>query len=575
MPRALQGDPQGGLRPLRVSILTRILGVLIAVVFVAVLMSNVLEARLTTSALDEESREAVQSQLRVLSSAFEQRQRTLTLVLRAYAERLFAQGLIQSGQSNALETDLARVATSLRLDMLVLTDLQGNTLAGTGPSLNPAELSRLAASQPSSGSRLIAMGQSRHLQVVAVPVGSAGLSLLAGNAFDDALAYTLRGHLGGSGEVILVADGRVSGSTLPGPLAEPPGAGGGESWLPSGPVGYEGAGEALLVAYAQLVDGGPQQISSALGVAMADPVAPLNEELSRVRIITSLVLAALAVAIGWILFRSITKPLVRLSKTARRISEGDLDATFTAERNDEIGSLADSLQKMTSELKATAARLQSAAKRVMAAQEEERHRLARDLHDGMQQRLVGLAIKIRRAEHAAAENQTAALGELAAEAEDAAFALQEIGRGIYPSVLADQGLAAALRSSAARLPMTVSIDISPGAEGARLGTEIEGTLYFVALEVMNNAQKHAPEAHLELRLVLEAGAVILTVADDGPGFDPDGPSVGSGLQGISDRIAAVGGEAVIESRPGAGTRITFKVAVDAPAGSQAVPDSRR
>ncbi|MBW3591085.1 MAG: HAMP domain-containing protein [Actinobacteria bacterium] len=572
MPQSLKGSDINRRRAFRVSILSKILGVLIAVVFVAVLVTDVLEARLTTSALAVESRNAVQSQLQVLSSAFEQRERTLNLVLRAYAERLFAQGLADPQQRNALEADLGRVATTLRLDLLLLTDQQGNSLAGTGPGLDPNELPPPPGeSLPSN--RLITTQQDRHLRIVQVPVGSAGLSLIAGNDFDAALAYMLRSHLGGSGEVILVVDGRVAGSTLPGELVEPPGVADSQEDLPGEPVGYENSGEALLVAYTDLASGEP--VSAALGVALTDPVAPLNDALSRVRIVSSLVLAMLAVVIGWILFRSITRPLVALSKTAQRISEGDLDATFTAERNDEIGSLAASLQKMTYELKATASRLQSAAKRVMAAQEEERQHLARDLHDGMQQRLVGLAIKLRRAEHAASENKPLALGELATEAEDAAFALQEIGRGIYPSVLADQGLAAALRSSASRLPMTVSVDVDPRAEGARLGPEIEGTIFFAGLEAMNNAQKYAPDAHLKLHLAMETDAVILTVADDGPGFDPAGSSEGSGLQGITDRIRAVGGETVIESQPGAGTRIAFKVPVDVVAGTQTVPDSRR
>lgn len=548
---------------------------MITVVFVAVLVTNALEARLTTSALAVESREAVQSQLRVLSSAFEQRERTLNLVLRAYAERLFAQGLAEPDQRNALEADLGRVASSLRLDLLILTDQLGNPLAGTGPSLNLDEVSSPPDTDSHPRSRLIHTQQGRHFQVVAVPVGFGGLSLLAGNDFDDSLAYTLRRYLGGSGEVILVADGRVAGSTLPGTLNGPPGAGNDGDPLPVEPVGYEVADDALLVAYTDLVPGGSRATAGAVGVALSDPVAPLNETLARVRVVTSLVLAVLAVAIGWILFRSITKPLVGLSKTAHRISQGDLNASFTAERNDEIGSLAASLQKMTHELKATALRLQRASKRVMAAQEEERQHLARDLHDGMQQRLVGLAIKLRRAEHAASENKPLALGELATEAEDAAFALQEIGRGIYPSVLADQGLAAALRSSASRLPMTVSVDVDPRAEGARLGPEIEGTIFFVGLEAMNNAQKYAPDAHLKLHLAMETDAVVLTVADDGPGFDPAGSSEGSGLQGITDRIRAVGGETVIDSQPGAGTRIVFKVPVDVPAETQTVPDSRR
>ena len=179
---------------------------------------------------------------------------------------------------------------------------------------------------------------------------------------------------------------------------------------------------------------------------------------------------------------------------------------------------------------------------------------------------VALAARLRRAAIATPADAHLLLEQLAPEAEEAVFALQDLARGIFPSVLADQGLAAALRTQAARMPMAIRVEAEPNLAGLRFGRELEAAFYFVTLEAMANAQKHAPGAAVTVSLrSADAGRrIVLEVHDDGPGFKQRLASKGTGLQNMNDRVAAVGGELAIDSRPGAGTWIHAEASVAAP-----------
>ena len=224
------------------------------------------------------------------------------------------------------------------------------------------------------------------------------------------------------------------------------------------------------------------------------------------------------------------------------------------------------LRRRLEEIEAQAEELRRSRRRLVSAQDDERRRLERDLHDGVQQQLVALAAKLKRASLAAPAERREPLRELAAEAEESVFALQELARGIYPSLLADQGLAAALRTHAARLPAAVRVEVEPAVAGRRFGRELEAALYFVALEAMTNAQKHAPGAELTvaLRGADEGRRLALEVHDGGPGFPAGGEAPGTGLRNMADRVAAAGGTLTIDSRPGAGTWVRAEVPLEAP-----------
>ncbi|MGH2862820.1 MAG: GAF domain-containing sensor histidine kinase, partial [Solirubrobacteraceae bacterium] len=230
------------------------------------------------------------------------------------------------------------------------------------------------------------------------------------------------------------------------------------------------------------------------------------------------------------------------------------------------------LRERLVQIEAQAEELVSSRQRLVGAQDEERRRIERDLHDGVQQQLVSLAVRLQRA---AAAGSEPLLADLALEAEQAIFALQEFGRGIFPSVLADQGLPAALRTQAARVPLAIQVEVDLELVGRRFEREVEAALYFVALEALTNATKHAPEASVSVWLRAESGEVVLEVADDGRGFDGRG-SAGAGLQNMADRIAAIGGKFELEMVPGQGTcaRATVRAAPVEPAQLRAA-DSRR
>lgn len=246
--------------------------------------------------------------------------------------------------------------------------------------------------------------------------------------------------------------------------------------------------------------------------------------------------------------------------TAEPFGDGDVDLLTIIARESALAlrnlRLKGELRERLDQIAEQAAELHRSRQRLVAAQDEERRRIERDLHDGAQQELVALAARLRRAALAPAPIGNPDLEGFADEAQEAVFRLQELARGIYPSLLTDRGLQAALQAHAARLPVDVRFDVGPSAKGRRLQPELEAAFYFVALEAMTNVVKHAPGARMIVSLRGEPShrRVTLEVHDDGPGFDT-ARAVRRGLQNMADRIGAVGGSLSVESRPGAGTWI--------------------
>ena len=223
--------------------------------------------------------------------------------------------------------------------------------------------------------------------------------------------------------------------------------------------------------------------------------------------------------------------------------------------------LEEQLRQRLEEIERQAAELHSSRQRLVTTQDRERRRIERDLHDGAQQQLVTLAADLRRTAQGAGMDIGPVLEGLADEAEEAVFALQELARGIYPSLLADRGLQAALQAHAARLPAHVRVEVGPLLHGRRLEPDVEAAFYFVGLEAMTNAVKHAPGARVivSLRADRQTRTVTLEVHDDGPGFDAGTSTYRSGLQNMADRIDALGGIFSVETRPGGGTWIRAEV----------------
>jgi signal transduction histidine kinase len=229
------------------------------------------------------------------------------------------------------------------------------------------------------------------------------------------------------------------------------------------------------------------------------------------------------------------------------------------------------LEKFT-ELLATAianaesrSELAASRRRIVAASDEARRQIERDLHDGTQQRLVSLALAARVAQAdgaAGREELRAELSRIAAGLADAAAELQEFSRGIHPAILSEGGLGRALRTLARRSAVPVDLDVTAT---ARCPEPIEVAAYYVASEALANAMKHAQASCVEISLATRNGSLLLSVRDDGVGGAD--PARGSGLTGLADRVEALGGSIDVRSAAGAGTHIT----VDLPLEYQPAP----
>jgi signal transduction histidine kinase len=238
----------------------------------------------------------------------------------------------------------------------------------------------------------------------------------------------------------------------------------------------------------------------------------------------------------------------------------ELAHAFPAGTEARISSFA---ELVTAALANVDAREQLAASRarIVEAADAARRRIERDLHDGAQQRLVALALSLRRVE-ASLEPNAATTRELAlarAELEAALGELRELARGIHPSVLTDRGLDAALLAVAGRSTVPVELNVD---SCRTLPVSVQTTAYFVVVEALTNASKHAHSDRVEVHVAVDEGQVMIDVGDDGiGGVDP---ARGSGLSGLTDRVSALGGTLEIESPPGTGTRIRARIPVTAP-----------
>jgi signal transduction histidine kinase len=233
--------------------------------------------------------------------------------------------------------------------------------------------------------------------------------------------------------------------------------------------------------------------------------------------------------------------------------------------------------RLTEELKLRLEDLKAAQKRLVAAQDEERRKLERNIHDGAQQQLVALAVKARLTRTLTDRDPAKAaqmLEQIEAEMQSALEDLRDLARGIYPPLLADKGLEAALTAQARKssVPVSVSAD-----HVGRFPQEIEAAVYFSTLEALQNVAKYAEASRAVVDLHADDGSLWFTVADDGRGFDPGSTGNGTGLQGIADRLGALDGSLHVTSAPGSGTTIVGRLPLARPTatGTDAMPAGER
>ncbi len=228
------------------------------------------------------------------------------------------------------------------------------------------------------------------------------------------------------------------------------------------------------------------------------------------------------------------------------------------------------LQASLDEVRRQADEIRASRTRIVTAADQARREIERNLHDGAQQHVVALGIKVKLARTLLDRDPpkaAALLDELGGAVDDALQEMRDLAHGIYPPVLADQGLRAALESAARRSTLATTVR----AEGlGRYLAEAEATVYFCSLEALQNAAKYAGQtATIEIEVHEDDDALVFTVSDDGSGFDVHGKGMGAGFTNMLDRLGALGGTLRVESAPGRGTKVSGAL----PAARRDAPDA--
>ena len=311
----------------------------------------------------------------------------------------------------------------------------------------------------------------------------------------------------------------------------------------------------------------PALAGSSLGMLLfVQPSVPPEQLLVRVLGMTAVILFFLSV--GAPLFtRSVTLPLRELTAGTERLKRADFSTPVPELASDEFGVLARTLNEAmrgVAERRRLAIEVRESRARIVTASDESRRRIERDLHDGAQQYLVLMELKLGLLKRAAEDNPAlrALADEMSADLAHALAELRDLAHGLYPAVLESDGLPAALRDAAQRSPLRAKVD-SDGV--GRLSSEIEAAVYFCCLEAMQNAAKHGGDgASLTVTLGRDDGRLTFAVSDDGVGYDAGTRGASHGLQNMADRIGALGGELTIESTPGTGTTVSGWVPMESP-----------
>lgn len=300
----------------------------------------------------------------------------------------------------------------------------------------------------------------------------------------------------------------------------------------------------------------------------------LDRDAGADQLLRALAIAAGLTAFGAIpfllvAFGGVFAPLRRLVLGHRAVASGDLSRIDVVSAN-EIGELTASFNRMVHGLEEREAlrgentelidELQASRARIVAASDAARRRVERDLHDGAQQNLVLLNLKLGLLERQAETDPelTEAVRGLRADLNRALDELRDLAHGIYPAVLTSDGLAGALAEAVEDAPIATSLTCDGS---GRYPPELEAAIFFCCREALQNAAKHAGDgARVSVRLAEASAELRFEVADDGAGFEAAGATTDSaGLQNMADRIGALGGELRVESAPGAGTTVAGTV----------------
>lgn len=555
----------------RTPLVTRLLAAITAVLALSFVVTYLVESNLTRSALRAQAESVLDQRAhqarQVLARDIESIIAELQYVNSVYRRTTLPEPPVAAAVS--LSDILEDVADRRPFTVIGVYDDHGEPLLKVaGPQLvgpPPTVFDRDTASfagrvvEAVDGSRAYVAGE-------LLDVGSDQILVVLGYVFDAAYARSVR-DTAGSDAFVLEADGQVVASSLP----ERPGQDldnvGFDARIPVVEVG----GHTYWGSFQPFSDPPDEWgVPARFGVLIDEPLARLDAQLFRNRLGAGAALLVIATGLAWVVSRRMTKPLRQLTATAARIASGDRDAEFPVTSEDEVGVLARALEEMRRGLRhqleliqRQAEALRDAGGRLVHAQDEARRRMAGDLHDGVQRQLVMLRLHIgfgRERIRRAPEEADRVLDELSEEIDQVLGRLRETAQGIYPAILRDRGLEGALFSLGARSRLPVEIEVEPEPL-PRLAYDIEANTYFLASEAVTNAIKHARATHVGVTVRVDDDVLLLTVRDDGHGFDLGSEARGRGLGNMQDRARALGGLVEIATGTG-GTVVTARLPLD-------------
>lgn len=297
------------------------------------------------------------------------------------------------------------------------------------------------------------------------------------------------------------------------------------------------------------------------GIAVAG-LAAAARDLEETLIVT--VVAALGVAgtlagvLVLLLRHSVLARVDELRRALGAVRAGGSEVRLPPLGGDELDEVGHAFNEMVERLERHSQEMAESRSRIVAAADMERRRMERDLHDGAQQRLVLLQLKLGMLERQTQDDPRLAAGiaELRADMSEAISELRDLAHGIYPAVLENEGLGAALQQAAGRAAIPATVELDGGI--CRQSREVEAAVYFCCLEALQNAAKHAGDGASAVVSAGEAeGEIHFAVSDTGVGFN--GAAAGHGVQNMRDRIGALGGDLRVTSSRGGGTRVQGRV----------------
>jgi signal transduction histidine kinase len=572
------------LSPHRLPLLPKILGAFLVVLATATLLTQLFETRLVRAQLDEQARDLFAAQAGVFDRSLEEDASRTGVLMRQFLEAQYGatsgtytpsylvRDLTEPGAREAARVALGNLRRAAGAQFGGIVDVRTGelpvVLARRDVVAPPGrELAATVFEDTTGGStRIVPLVDDgfgvAHVLAVGRAAGTPALYVI-GHPLDDGLARDVVRRTGVDDVEIVVGRTVVASTT---------GRTGQEALKEPGQARTtQDLDDGRLIRYLVLGADRPWDRPTAIGLIVDDPLAGLDSGLARTRAFVILLMVAVGGALALVAAGMMARPLQRLTETATAIADGDLERSFSIDRHDEIGTLADALEQMRRALRAQllvihqqAVALQDASRRIVGVQDAERQRIAGELHDGIQQQLVVLRMQVGVARSHLAQDPQAldpVTEGLAASIEHLLDDVRATARALFPSILADRGLSGALFSLAGRIELPLELDIVPDPL-PRFDLEVETNAYFLVSEAVTNALKHADATRIAVTVRLAGPTLLIEVEDDGLGFDPTTVAHRGGLTHLRDRVGALGGRLHLTAEPGGGARVRAMLPTD-------------